>query len=274
MRFALITATALALGGSVFAVPAAALPDLDVRNNLVFDAAPRGPRGSMNHLGPEQAVFIEGIVKNKGNQIAFNVTVELHVGGKVIGRQTLGRLRGGDQAAFSIKWVPDTEGDFPVRVIADPANSLVEADETNNSQEETVKIAYRRAADQGAPDTAVTAPADDASPVRPDLAFDGEIQVFPMARAGFPSTVTVSVRNDGDAVAENVEVEFMSAGQRHAVRFIGVIPPDEKREVSVQWTPHRRGPHPIVVKIDPENRIRESEEGNNHSQKIVDVKHR
>ncbi len=262
----------LAVALSAFALLAAlpavshALPDLVVSGALTYDAAPRGLPGSMDRLGPEQAVFIEGMVANHGNGRADRVTVVVRVNGDVVGRHTVGALRSGRDAGFSVRWLPPAEGSYTVAVTVDPDNQVGESNEENNTRTEPLVVAYNVSgggAENG----------DSGPMIAADLAVR-DISVYPAPRVGSPSTITVEVKNHGDLAAENVEVEFEIEGVKEATRVIAAIPPETVRTVSFNWTPRLRGPRVLVVKVDPALKIVEKDETNNSARRNVEVRNR
>ncbi len=269
------------LAGMVAAlgVPAlAGAPDLDLRNNIIFDAAPRGPVGSMERLVRGQAVFIEGMVVNRGDLPAHGVGVEVRVNGRILDRRELGIIRRGMQQAFSISWVPEAEGTYTVTVIVDPDHKVDESNENNNRREESTRIAFLR--EDGSPSETDSNPpraAREDTPAaveKPDLRIVGEVGVWPRPIVGRTSNITVTVENRGASASEACEVEVRIAGVRHASRTLPRLRPGERSTISVGWTPGRRRSFQILALADARNRVAESDESNNREQVRVEAQAR
>ncbi|MEK8022353.1 MAG: CARDB domain-containing protein [Candidatus Hydrogenedentota bacterium] len=243
------------------ALPSAALPELGFEGGIAFDAAPKGDRGSMKYLGPQQPVFVTGSISNKGNARATSILVELIINNRIIGRALLGELKAGGSGSYSIKWIPETADTYHITVKIDPSGSVREEDRTNNMLQEQITIRYN------VPTAEMTG---DNIP-RPDLQLPS-FSVSPNPIVARLSSIACDVHNSGDAVAENVDVTIMMDGARFATKTIGPIPPESSLSVTFSWTPHKRGNVKIQAQADMENKIMESDESNNSAEKTMEAK--
>lgn len=257
MRSTFIAAVALV----AIALPSAALPDLAVSGPLVFDAAPKGPHGSMDFLGPTQAVYVTGTVKNLGSARSTGTMVELVINDRVIGRQLLTEIKPGAEAPFSIKWIPDGEGPCDVTVKVDPSNSMREDDKANNVAKANLKIKYN------VPTSSTTGE----NVPRPDLQVRG-MSISPDPLSGRLSIISCELYNAGDAVADTTDLVLMMDGSRFTTKQLGPLAPETPMTVIISWTPARRGSKNIQVVVDPMNVVMESDESNNKLEKTVEVK--
>lgn len=113
----------------------------------------------------------------------------------------------------------------------------------------------------------VTVPAE-----KPDLAISASDIHFDPAHPVIDDTVviTASVHNIGGADANDVDVSFYK-DTKHIETKIVSIPSLGMKNISVSWAPDKVGFHNILVKVDKDNLIEETNEGNNQAQKSTKV---
>jgi len=83
-------------------------------------------------------------------------------------------------------------------------------------------------------------------------------------------TIKATIRNVGSTTARNVVVRFYRDGVG-IDRTINYINARQSNTTSVGWGPLAEGPHQVKVEVDPQNRIAESNEGNNTASADITV---
>jgi hypothetical protein len=108
---------------------------------------------------------------------------------------------------------------------------------------------------------------------QPDLTLStGDIGFNPSAPAeGDTITIKATIHNDGIISATNVVVQFSTDGTPIGEQTIIWIQSGSTGTASIKWVPAAAGTHTITVKVDPENRIAESNEGNNLASREITV---
>lgn len=76
-------------------------------------------------------------------------------------------------------------------------------------------------------------------------------------------TIQATIRNVGSTTATNVVVRFYGDGVAIGDKTISYIYAQQSKTTSIGWGPLAEGPHQVRVEVDPQNRIAESNEGNN-----------
>ena len=103
-------------------------PDIEV-NNLT---TPNNPTN-----GTSYPVTVD-VANTGGSNVTF--TVRLYEDGVSVGKQIV-TLAPGASTTLLFLWTPTTTGSHELMIWADPANSIIETDETNNQQVNTVSVA-------------------------------------------------------------------------------------------------------------------------------------
>jgi len=103
-------------------------PDLEVTNLVVPDSP---------STGTSYPVVVD-ITNNGATSVTF--TVRFYEDGVCVGKQVI-NLDAGDSTTLLFAWTPTTSGSHELMIWADPANSIIETDETNNQQLTTVSVA-------------------------------------------------------------------------------------------------------------------------------------
>ncbi|MCC7551064.1 MAG: hypothetical protein KO316_06100, partial [Methanobacterium sp.] len=102
-------------------------PDLEVTNLTV----PSNP--TLNTTYP----VVADITNNGATSATF--TVRFYEDGVCVGKQVI-NLDAGSTTPVLFAWTPTTSGSHELMIWADPANSIIETDETNNQQVATVSV--------------------------------------------------------------------------------------------------------------------------------------
>ena len=188
-------------------------------------------------------------VDSTNKSCAFNVT--LYVNGSVNGTETVPMLNPDTNTIVSFEWIPNSTGDFNITVIADPCNCISETNDSNNSKTEVVTIT-----ESPQPDLTVTAIYNDT--VYND-GFTNTIiaTIWNCNTSGWAGTFNVTLYNDSTPIGEET---------------IKVLEPDEKINVTFDWTPGSGGYSTTLnVTADSNSEVTETDETNNSKTKSVYV---
>ncbi len=207
-----------------------------------------------------EIIVITATIWNIGNETAREIAVDFYdhfLGtGRKIGRTFIAELGPGASANTSIEWVAEPAGHHGILVKVDPDNTILELREDNNVADRGIDV---RPGETDLPDLT---PGD----IHFSNAHPKEGQII---------NICTVVRNIGVGVAENIEVRFNDIYNRTVrligTKFIGRLGANESAEVCHEWLAKPAGEHGIVVKVDPENKIAESDETNNVSDRGIVV---
>jgi len=115
--------------------------------------------------------------------------------------------------------------------------------------------------------------------LKPDLTLDeDDIHMDTNPDEGDNVTIYATIHNIGNESAIDILVEFRDYSQKEdkwttiGNETIRVLGAGESTNVSMVWHASPEGNHTILVRIDPENKISESDEGNNAAHKSVHVR--
>ncbi|MCD6383981.1 MAG: carboxypeptidase regulatory-like domain-containing protein [Thermoplasmata archaeon] len=113
----------------------------------------RGPdlRVSFVEYKPEEGKIKEGEkleitvnITNKGSVEAKNFSIWVKVGSKTIKKEFVSSLSPDETYEFKAVWKEPTAGTKVVKVEIDPADTVLESDETNNVYEHTIKVTEKK----------------------------------------------------------------------------------------------------------------------------------
>jgi len=208
---------------------------------------------SPNEIEENDIVTISVSVWNLGSLNATNVDVKFQRGSILVGETQLDLVPFGENRTASVHWQA-LAGTHQIKVTVDPANEIVELNETNNQASKMITVS---------PSTFY----------RPDLEIS--VQNFTLSSISITDgdnvNLTAQVFNYGNESANNVMVVFSVDGiQVGAQQFISYIPIGESRTASVTWVA-AAGHHNINVTVDPSDQIAEWNELNNRASRAVDV---
>jgi subtilase family serine protease len=186
-------------------------------------------------LGEETYITVRVI--NKGDYKADSFTLKLQGSAGTLGTVTIENLSPGSSTARTFKWTPQQLGTFTFEAIVDPENKIVEWDESNNKQTQTVVRA-------------------------PDLVIESvtvnetEFYVFT------PYDVHVKVANIGSVAADNVVVEMVYENSTKSVT-VSRIDPGNSTVVTLLFAPTTNGTIAVNFTVDPSDTVMETNEDNN-----------
>jgi subtilase family serine protease len=241
---------------STLVVAAAPAPNLNVLpGNIKFDP-PTPEQGDL--------VTITVALLNDGSATANDVLVQLTdvtngVFQPIGAERTIDAIDAGSSATIQLLYEASGEpGERAIQVAVDPANIVRESNEGDNSAVKSLTIT---------------------APIIPNLVVQPSAITFtpPNPIDGDPVTVTVTVLNNGTGVADNILVSVVDATDGGAEpiddpQSIATLPAGGSATVTVSYlTSGKAGDRRILVTIDPDNVIEESEERDNVAVKTLRV---
>ena len=222
-----------------------ALPDVDPPFFVSNDEPLRGSN-----------VTLSTVINNIGVVTAYDILIRFEdtsSAGKVLIRDyTIEELPALSNVTVSVVWVAAYPlGTHNLSVSVDPLDQIPELNEDNNLNYTTVNVL-------GVPDLMVTASdisVDPSSPIRDKMA-----------------SISVNVRNIGDNAISAFNVSFYDNGTLIGKREISNLPTGQFGVASISWTPSFAGLHTVIVVVDEESIIVESNEVNNEASRSVTVR--
>ncbi|ATY11923.1 APHP domain-containing protein [Amycolatopsis sp. AA4] len=136
---------------------------------------------------------VSATVRNAGTATAGATTVNVSLGGTVIGSAPVSALAAGASTTVTVQAGKRPQGTYRVSATVDPANTVVEQDETNNTFTSTAQLVIAQAPG-------------------PDLEVTGITPNPPNPAVGAPVSFTVAVHNRGTSGA-GASVTRLSAGE-------------------------------------------------------------
>ena len=190
-----------------------------------------------------QSATITATIKNQGNASAGSFKIRYYVDNQYIGDDTLTfGLGAGSSDPETINFTAATSGNHNIKVVADSGSEISESSESNNTREDTF---YWN------------------EPPRPDLIVQDISASTPLV-VGKPATITVTLKNQGNADAGSFKVSYYAdntyIGEDSLTFGLGA---GSTNKESASFTPTVGGNHTVRVVVDPDNRIQESDETNN-----------
>jgi len=175
---------------------------------------------------------------NDGTDVSGTFGVDVLVDGTAAGSPIVGGLPGGSFTTVRVGWAAQP-GSHEITAVADPANAIHEANETNNLRVGYLKIPY------------------------PDLQIQN-VSWYPTDyRSGDRVTFIVTVHNGGaggttrPVVLESYTDQFQLSNQ-----IIGGLGPGNTAQASFHWNAVS-GNHSLFIDLDPGNAVREVTKANN-----------
>ncbi|MFD0078269.1 CARDB domain-containing protein [Streptomyces sp. NPDC127166] len=214
---------------------AAPAPDLVVTDLTWTPAAPT----------ETDAVTVRATVRNAGTVAAPASTVDVSVEGAVAGTAQAASLPAGASTTVAIPVGRRPVGAYTVSAVADPANTVAELDDTNNSRTAASKLTVGQ------------------SP-GPDLMVTG-ITTNPSAPAvGAPVSFTVAVLNRGTTAVPAGSVTRLTAGTTTLQGTAGAVAAGQTVNVPISGTwPAASGGVTLTATADATGTVTEADESNN-----------
>ena len=233
--------------------PLETMPDLTVtHDDITF---------SNNNPYVGDVVEICAVVHNIGNATALEIRVDFldyfNGSSQEIGRKWIQELPPDSQETVCVEWTAGPAGVHGIVVKVDPENTIPEWNEQNNVADRAIEVK----------------PQND---LLPDLTFlEGIWFSNEHPKEGQTINICVVVKNIGDDSANDIDVQFTDiyGGQSSWIgtKVISHLGPGDSAEVCQEWVAEPVGQHNILVKIDPENKIPESNEQNNATDRGIVV---
>lgn len=188
---------------------------------------------------------VNATVENIGDAGAGTFDLALKMGDTVIGEVTLTSLAASASKNVTFTWTPESWGLLDLTVTADLSGVICEADRTNNSR--TVQVLAR---------------IGDLVPVKI------EPKTIPLNYSGY---VRAIIRNNGTMDVPAFKVTMKVDGTPLGTKTIWSLGAYEEDIVWFEWTPASAGTFDMVVTVDPENVIDESDNSNNDRKVAAEV---
>ncbi|MFC2071058.1 CARDB domain-containing protein, partial [Chloroflexota bacterium] len=187
-------------------------------------------------------VTISATVKNQGSAMSLPSTVRFYIDGNFRSEQYLDNLGVGGTVGKDFTWIAQ-QGSHLFRIIADEDDTVAESDETNNEKSVTI------------------------SSITPDLIVEN-ITWLPVGPiAGDNATFSFVVKNQGTGTATSSHGNFYIDNELQRSVSFNEIESGGISTTTLSW-PIKAGVYTVKLKIDPNNKIIESDENNN--EKTVD----
>ncbi|MEM2944084.1 MAG: CARDB domain-containing protein [Methanomassiliicoccales archaeon] len=223
-----------------------ALPDLDPPF-WVSDTSPA--RG--------QSVVLTANITNSGVVPANGVVVRFYDNASVISNHVIALINPGETVTVNTTWVAGLPlGEHNLSVVVDPDNLLKELDESNNVNYTLVYV-------RGVAQLRVTT---------------GDLVSVPTSPVtNSTATIVLTVRNEGDITAENVNVTFYQLRNGGSLEFVGYtlitrVLAGSSETASISWIPSLPGAWTIVAIVDEFNEIEETTKVDNIINQEIIVK--
>ena len=209
--------------------------------------------------GGEQ-ITISATIHNDGTVDANGVVVQFWEGNPTIGGnplgsdQTITSIEAGGTGIAQVSWNA-IYGSHDLYIVVDPANNVVESDETNNIASKSITVVSQ-------PDLTLS---------EEDISFD---PAYPSE--GTLVNISAAIHNIGGSDASSVVVQFFDGTPASGGTQIGSdqkitsIEAGGTGNTQVTWTAIR-GTHDIFVQVDPYNSISETSENNNQAFRRITV---
>ena len=222
-----------------------------------------GPRagGDLAHGGPHhgsgrQNVQLTAMLRNAGNGEARNFSLAWRPAAT---RSTCASPTGSrccrTRSARSVGLRLPTAGTYDTQALVDPENRVREGDEGNNG----ARPAHPRAG------SAPTAVPPTPVPFAPDLTIISLTADRTTVQVGESVRLTAVIRNAGNGEARNVSLAWRPGSNAQYLRITDglTLQPNEERAVEWDYNFPNAGTSDTQALVDPENRVREGNEGNN-----------
>ncbi|MEU0298716.1 CARDB domain-containing protein [Streptomyces sp. NPDC006175] len=200
------------------------------------------PAGSPSE---KDEVTVEATVRNAGTTAAPATTVDVSLEGQVAGSGDVGTLAPGASVKVPVKAGKRAAGSYTVSAVVDPADTVAELDNSNNSRNAADKLVVVRAPG-------------------PDLQVAG-ITTSPASPApGAEVTFAVSVRNSGTSTVPAGSVTRLTVGGTTLNGTTGSIPAGGSATVAISggWTATSGGAS-LTATADATGVVDETNEDNN-----------
>ncbi|SCF79459.1 Pectate lyase superfamily protein [Streptomyces sp. Cmuel-A718b] len=190
-------------------------------------------------------ITVEGTVRNAGSAASPATTVNVSLGGVVVGSAPVGPLAAGASAPVSVEVGKRSQGSYTVSALVDPTDTVVESDDTNNSRTTASPLVVGQ------------------SP-GPDLEVRSISSTPASPAVGATVTFTVAVHNRGTSAVSAGTVTRLTVGSTTLNGTTPAITPGATANVTLggSWTAASGGAT-LTATADATNLVAETSETNN-----------
>ncbi|MEU8414624.1 CARDB domain-containing protein [Amycolatopsis japonica] len=195
---------------------------------------------------------VSATVKNAGTANAAATTVNVSLGGTVVGEAAVGALAAGASTTVTVDAGTRPQGTYTVAATADPAGTVAEQNETNNTYTSPIALVVAQAPG-------------------PDLEVTGITSNPPNPAAGSAVSFTVAVHNRGTSRAE-ASVTRLAVGGTTLTGATGAIEAGATANVAIAgtWTAADGGAT-LTGTADATGTVTETNEANNSLSRAIVV---
>ncbi|NYS17457.1 APHP domain-containing protein [Streptomyces sp. SJ1-7] len=190
-------------------------------------------------------ITVNGTVRNIGSAASAATTVDVSLGGVVVGSAPVGALAAGASAAFSVPVGKRPQGSYTVSALVDPADTVIESDNTNNSRTTASPLVVGQSPGPDLEVRSITS-----SPSNPAV--------------GAAVTFTVAVHNRGTTAVSAGTVTRLTVGSTTLNGTTPAVPAGATVNVPISgsWTATSGGAT-LTATADATNLVAETNETNN-----------
>ncbi|WP_424570273.1 CARDB domain-containing protein [Streptomyces sp. CH-036] len=227
-------------------------PGAQVAEIQVFGTAAPNPDLTVSALSwspssPSETddITVQGTVRNAGSAASPATTVNVSLGGVVVGSAPVGPLAAGASAPVSVKVGKRPQGSYTVSALVDPTDTVVESDNTNNSRTTASPLVVGQSPGPDLEVRSITS-----SPANPAV--------------GAAVTFTVAVHNRGTSTVSAGTVTRLTVGSTTLNGTTPAIAAGATANVTVggSWTAASGGAT-LTATADATNLVAETSETNN-----------
>ncbi|MFJ4823326.1 CARDB domain-containing protein [Streptomyces bacillaris] len=190
-------------------------------------------------------ITVQGTVRNSGTAPSAATTVNVSLGGVVVGSAPVGPLAAGASAPVSVAVGKRPQGSYTVSALVDPTDTVVESDETNNSRTTASPLVVGQSPGPDLEVRSITS-----SPANPAV--------------GAAVSFTVAVHNRGTAAVSAGTVTRLTVGSTTLNGTTPAIPAGATVNVTLggNWTATSGGAT-LTATADATDLVAETDENNN-----------
>ncbi|WP_112489550.1 CARDB domain-containing protein [Streptomyces bacillaris] len=190
-------------------------------------------------------ITVQGTVRNSGTAPSAATTVDVSLGGAVVGSAPVGPLAAGASAPVSVAVGKRPQGSYTVSALVDPTDTVVESDETNNSRTTASPLVVGQSPGPDLEVRSITS-----SPANPAV--------------GAAVSFTVAVHNRGTAAVSAGTVTRLTVGSTTLDGTTPAIPAGATVNVTLggSWTATSGGAT-LTATADATDLVAETDENNN-----------
>ncbi|GAB1516060.1 CARDB domain-containing protein [Actinophytocola sp. KF-1] len=197
-------------------------------------------------------IAVSATVRNSGSAASGATTVNVSLGGTVVGNANVGALAAGASTTVTVNAGTRPQGSYTVAATVDPANTVLEQNDTNNTYTSPTPLVIAQAPG-------------------PDLQVTGITSNPPNPAVGAAVSFTVAVNNRGTSSA-GASVTRLTVGGTTLTTSTGAIAAGATANVAMTgtWTATNGGAT-LTATADATNTVAETNESNNTLSRAIVV---